>query len=94
MLETNVELQQHYPSVFFSMPIFVVQNSLVMYTCACAAVGPPYIIICFIHMYLIISYFSLFILVRLMDPQICLLMSDCVPFLLVVLKFVVYGLLV
>jgi hypothetical protein len=64
VLETNVELQQHYPSLFFSMPIFVVQNSLVMYTCACAAVGPPYIIICFIHMYSIINYFLLFILVR------------------------------
>eukprot|EP00972_Heterocapsa_arctica_P072120 10651713-Heterocapsa_arctica.AAC.1 len=25
-----------------SMPIFVVQNSLVMYTCACTPVGPPY----------------------------------------------------
>ncbi len=76
------------------MPIFVVQNILVMYTCACAAVGTPYIIICFIHMYRIINYFSLLILVRLMDPQICLLMSDCVPFPLVVLKFVVYGILV
>eukprot|EP00972_Heterocapsa_arctica_P115526 16448231-Heterocapsa_arctica.AAC.1 len=25
------------------MPIFAVQNTLVMYTCACTPVGPPYL---------------------------------------------------
>eukprot|EP00972_Heterocapsa_arctica_P072364 10688816-Heterocapsa_arctica.AAC.1 len=25
------------------MPIFVVQNTIVMYTCACTPAGPPYV---------------------------------------------------
>ncbi len=60
------------------MPIFVVQNSLVMYTCACAAVGPPYIIICFIHMYRIINYFLLFILVRFILLQTLFIVIHCI----------------
>eukprot|EP00972_Heterocapsa_arctica_P037485 5518914-Heterocapsa_arctica.AAC.1 len=40
-LETNVEFQQHAPALLLSMPIFVVRNTLVMYTCACTPVGPP-----------------------------------------------------
>jgi hypothetical protein len=43
-LSSNIEPQQH----CFSMPIFVVQNTLVMYTCACTPVGPPYSIIYYI----------------------------------------------
>eukprot|EP00972_Heterocapsa_arctica_P011480 1683061-Heterocapsa_arctica.AAC.1 len=40
-LETNVELRKHAPALFCSTPIFVVQNTFVMYNCACAPVGPP-----------------------------------------------------
>eukprot|EP00972_Heterocapsa_arctica_P002835 417500-Heterocapsa_arctica.AAC.1 len=40
-LYIKFELQQRAPALFFPMPISVVQNTLVMDTCACTPVGPP-----------------------------------------------------